>query len=173
MDENDSGGRLPGLTDALRHEAYRIEEDCLYSSKSHFNAASTWRRRHYGIGIPATVLGAAAGAAFVKEWPLLAQLFAIAAPILTGLLTFLKPSDKASEHKQVADQYLTLKNQTRVFREVELLQNETNAVQRLQELGNKRNELNQTSPDIPRSAFSAARRGIAEGESSHAVDGNA
>lgn len=52
---------------ALRHEAERVEEDATYSSKSHFNAEDTWVRRHYWLGIPATVLAAIAGATLIKS----------------------------------------------------------------------------------------------------------
>jgi hypothetical protein len=54
---------------ALRREAERIEGDATYSSKSHFNARGTWERRHYWLGIPATVLAAIAGASLFKSHP--------------------------------------------------------------------------------------------------------
>jgi len=57
------------LCESLSKEASRIEEDCIHSAKSHFNAADCWRNRHYWFGVPATMLGAAAGAAIVKDWP--------------------------------------------------------------------------------------------------------
>lgn len=49
------------MVTALRREAERIEEDATYSSKSHFNAAQVWERRHYWLGIPATAFAAIAG----------------------------------------------------------------------------------------------------------------
>jgi len=156
---------------ALRSESLRIEEDCIHSSKSHFNAADTWRRRHYWLGIPATTFAALAGAAVVKDLAGAAQLLSAAAAILTGLLTFLKPSDRASQHKQVADQYLALRNDTRVFREVDAPQLDANeASEHLRALSKRRNDLNQSSPEIPRRAFEAARKGIVEGEATHAID---
>lgn len=54
---------------ALCREAERLEEDALYSSKGHFNAEDTWVRRNYWLGVPATALGAIAGAALVKSQP--------------------------------------------------------------------------------------------------------
>ena len=109
------------LTLALSKEAERIEEDSIHSAKGHFNASDIWRCRHYWLGIPATILGALAGAAIVKDWTVLASLLSLAATILTALVTFLKPTERASEHKTVGDQYLALKNDARVFREIELL----------------------------------------------------
>lgn len=157
---------------ALRREAERLEEDATYSSKGHFNAEDTWVRRNYWLGVPATALGAIAGATLIKNQPELASAFMLLASLLTGLMTFLKPNERAAMHRAAAGQFLALRNDTRFFREVELLQ-----VDRLGEMPEKlkvlsavRNELNQKSPSIPRRAFVAARRGIEEGEATHKVD---
>jgi hypothetical protein len=157
---------------ALRREAERLEEDATYSSKGHFNAEDTWVRRNYWLGVPATALGAIAGATLIKSQPEWASAFMLLASLLTGLMTFLKPNERAAMHRAAAGQFLALRNDARFFREVELLQ-----VDRLSEMPEKlkvlsaaRNELNQNSPSIPRRAFVAARKGIEEGEASHKVD---
>lgn len=157
---------------ALTKEAERIEEDSIHSAKAHFNAGDTWKRRHYWIGIPATVFGAGAGAAIVKDCPELAALLSLAATILTALVTFLKPSERASAHKTAGDQYLALRNDTRIFREIELLELEEtcNHSEVLKSLAQRRNELNQGSPEIPRGAFEKARQCIDEGESLYRTD---
>lgn len=116
---------------ALRREAERIEEDATYSSKSHFNAENTWLRRHYKLGIPATALAAIAGAALIKSHPEWASVFTLLASLLTGLMTFLKPNERAAVHREAAGQFLALRNAARLFREVELLQ--TNRVDELPE----------------------------------------
>ena len=99
-------------------------------------------------------------------------ILSLAATILAELLTFLKPSERAAQHKTVADQYLALKNDTRIFREVDLLQVEgtSELSEMLRTLSQRRNELNQGSPEIPRTAFVNARRGIEEGEANNQVD---
>lgn len=157
---------------ALCREAERLEEDAIYSSKSHFNAENTWVLRHYWLGVPATVLGAIAGAALVKSQPELASLFTLMASLLTGLMTFLKPNDRAAMHRAAAGQFLALRNETRFFREIELLDTARldELPDKLKALSSARNELNQKSPSIPRSAFVAARKGIEEGEATHKVD---
>jgi hypothetical protein len=156
---------------ALRREAERIEEDATYSSKSHFNAEGTWERRHYWLGIPAAVLAAIAGASF-NSHPELASVFALLASLLTGLITFLKPNERATMHRAAAGQFLALRNDARLFREVELFQTErlNELPERLKALSATRNELNQKGPSIPRGAFVAARKGIEEGEATHKVD---
>ena len=160
------------LNDALAKEAKRVEEDSIHSAKGHFNAADSWRAGHYWIGVPATVLGAAAGAAAVKSFPEVAIFLSLIATILTGLLTFLKPADRASTHKTAGDQFLALRNDARFFREVELIEqgDKQPASEKLKALCQRRNELNQGSPEIPRKAFERARQGISEGETEYAAD---
>lgn len=157
---------------ALCREAERLEEDALYSSKGHFNAEDTWVRRNYWLGVPATVLGAIAGATLIKSQPEWATAFTLLASLLTGLMTFLKPNERAALHRAAAGQFLALRNEARFFREIELLQADhlNELPDRLKALSAARNELNLKSPSIPRRAFVAARRGIEEGEATHKVD---
>jgi hypothetical protein len=161
-----------GKTSALRREAERLEEDTLYSSKGHFNAEDTWVRRNYWLGVPATVLGAVAGATLIKSQPEWATAFTLLASLLTGLMTFLKPNERAALHRAAAGQFLALRNEARFFREIELLQSDRldELPERLKALSAARNELNLKSPSIPRRAFVAARKGIEEGEATHKVD---
>jgi len=157
---------------ALQKEAERIEEDALYSSKGHFNAEDIWVLRNYWLGVPSAVLGAIAGAALIKSQPEWASAFTLIASLLTGLMTFLKPNERAAIHRAAAGQFLALRNDARIFREIELLEpyRQADPPKRLKELSSVRNELNQNSPSIPRRAFVAARKGIEEGEAIHKVD---
>ncbi|WP_206955954.1 SLATT domain-containing protein [Trinickia acidisoli] len=157
---------------ALSREAKRLEEDATYSSKGHFNAEDSWMLRNYWLGVPATILAALAGATLFKSYPELASLSALAASLLTGLMTFLKPNERAAMHRAAAGQFLSLRNQARFFREIELLQTDglDELRDRLKALSTMRNELNDKSPSIPRWAFVAARKGIEEGEATHKVD---
>jgi hypothetical protein len=157
---------------ALCRETERLEEDTLYSSKGHFNAEDTWVRRNYWLGVPATILGAVAGATLIENQPELATAFTLLASLLTGLMTFLKPNERAALHRSAAGQFLALRNEARFFREIELLQSDRldELPERLKALSAARNELNLKSPSIPRRAFVAARKGIEEGEATHKVD---
>lgn len=160
------------LIAALRREAERLEEDATYSSKAHFNAEETWMRHNYWLGVPATALGAVAGATLINSQPALASICTLVASLLTGLMTFLKPNERAAMHRAVAGQFLALRNDARFFREVEILQADrlSEMPKKLKALSAARNELNQKSPSIPRRAFVAARKGIKEGEATHKVD---
>lgn len=167
-----NGEHTTAMIAAMRREAERVEEDATYSSKSHFNAEATWIHRHYWLGIPSTILAAVAGATLIKSQPELASIFALAASLLTGLMTFLKPNERAAMHRDAAGKFHALRNDARFFREVELLHLEkmSELPERLKALSAARNELNQKSPSIPRGAFIAARKGIEEGEATHKVD---
>lgn len=124
------------------------------------------------MGVPATALGAIAGATLVKSQPEWASAFTLLASLLTGLMTFLKPNERAAMHRAAAGQFLALRNEARFFREIELLETDRldELPERLKALSSARNELNQKSPSIPRRAFVAARKGIKEGEATHKVD---
>lgn len=160
----------------IEKEASRIEEDAVYSSKSHFNAGTCWTRRHFILGVIATLASATAGITGLlddlTDWKSYISSFsALLAAMLTALLTFVKPDEYAINHKNVGGFFLELKNQIRIFRNIELpTLDEQTSTERLKEFDTRRNELNQTSPIIPEYAFHKARNGIESGESIHIID---
>jgi len=156
----------------IQAELQRIEEDCIHSGKAHFNAGARWARYHYFLGLPSVVLSALAGAAFFKDHGDIAGLMSAAVAILTSLMTFLKPLERAAAHKGSGDQYLTLRNDARVFREIKLAYacDDQSALTGLDEFTKRRNELNQASAPFSRSDFETAHAGIDQGEAAHRVD---
>ncbi len=157
---------------SVSHELQRVEEDCVHSGKAQFNAGDRWRGYHYWLGLPSVVMSAFAGAAFLKSEPALAAALSGAAAVLTALMTFLKPAERASAHKASGDQYLALRNDARVFRQVRLMHvcDDQAAVDGLDELTKRRNELNVSSLPVSRADFEKARTGIAQGEATHQLD---
>jgi hypothetical protein len=157
---------------AIRTELERIEEDCIHSGKSHFNAHERWSRFHYWLGIPSVILSSIAGLAFFKDYPDIGGAIASVVAVLTALSTFLKPYERAASHKSSGDQYLSLRNDARVFRQIRLENacDDQTAINSLDEFTKRRNELNQASPQFSTSDFNRARDGIDAGESTHAVD---
>tara|TARA_R110001599_G_scaffold263015_1_gene463605 strand:- start:1102 stop:1605 length:504 start_codon:yes stop_codon:yes gene_type:complete len=153
-------------------EAKRIEEDSEHSAKGHFNASNRWAGYHLRIGLPAAVLAAVAGATAFANYPEVAGSVAILSTALTTVLTFLKPSEHAENHRAVAGQYLALRNRTRIFRDLELVDDIQIAAARtrLEELAETRDELNQTSPGIPRKDYETAKADIDSGRSQYLVD---
>lgn len=162
----------PDIIERISDELLRMEEDCNHSAKAHFNASDRWALWNYCFGIPSVVLSTAAGATFFKDYPVLAGSMALGVAVLTSLMTFLKPGEKAGGHKSSGDQYLALKNNARVFREIELrsgIEAEA-ALNAMKSLTTRRDELNQASPPFSRSDFEKAKKGIDAGESLHAID---
>jgi hypothetical protein len=162
----------PDLLEKIKTEILRMEEDCIHSGKAHFNASVRWTRWNYLFGIPSVVLSALAGTAFFKDYGIIAGIMAAVVTLLTALMTFLKPAERASDHKNSGDQYLSLRNDARVFREIAVTQveDDSGAVAGMTGLTTRRNELNQASPQFADKDFQKARTGINEGESLHAVD---
>lgn len=160
-----------GPTEGLQRESLRLDEDCKYSSRGHFEAERFWSCANYWIGVPAALVAAVASVSAFKEETLLAGALAVVAGALAGLATFLNPSSKAAEHHAVGTQYLTLRNESRFLRETRLNPNDVVAFrEKLASLVKRRNELNESSPPIPRHAFKAARKRIEEGEAKYEVD---
>ena len=162
----------PPLVEKVTAELLRMEEDCTHSGKAHFNAASRWTRWNYIFGLPSVALSAAAGAAFFKDYAVAAGIMSSGVTVLTALMTFLKPSEKSAEHKSSGDQYLALRNDARVFREVELSQvaDDAAAIAGMNGFTTRRNELNQASRQFSNGDFKKAKKGIDRGEALHAVD---
>ena len=91
------------------------------------------------------------------------------------MLTFLKPSERAEMHKSVGGQFHSLRNQTRIFREIELTDglDAATAKKRLFDLARLRDELNMASPGIRACDYEKAKRDIDSGRSRYQVDGAA
>ncbi|MGN8225536.1 SLATT domain-containing protein [Gracilimonas sp. BCB1] len=153
-------------------EAHRIEEDVDHSARSHFNAGNRWKRYHYTIGLPSALAVALSGGAYIGEETVLAIILAAVSTALTTTLTFLKPSEKSELHKSAGNQYLKLRNQTRIFREIDLGKSfdEGFAKDRIKELAEIRDDLNQNSPSISRKDYELAKKDIDEGRSTHRID---
>ena len=160
------------MIESLRVEAQRIEEDSIYSAKRHFNACEIWTKGHYVLGIPAALLAALVTTALIKNHTEWAQLLALTSALFAGLLTFLKPNDRASQHRAVGNQYLALRNDSRMFREIDLIEpvEDSKKGERLRRIAQRRTDLNASAPTTGNWAFQKARRGIEEGQASYIAD---
>jgi hypothetical protein len=160
------------LEENVRKELLRIEEDSEHSAKSHFNAAARWDGYHFRIGLASTIIIAISGAISLSNYPLIGGTLAIISSSLAATLTFLNPAEKGKTHKTSGDQYLSLRNQARMFREIVMKSNLCADVleKRIFELTGQRDQLNQTSPNIPRKDYELAKADISKGNSKYAVD---
>src|SRR5579862_5763905 len=103
-------------------EAKRIEESLLYSSKGHFAAAAFWTHFHMVVGLPLVVLSAVAGTAAIKNldkqnvWVVAIP---VAVAVLSAMITFLNPSERAATHLKGGNDYDSLMNRARIFWAIE------------------------------------------------------
>ena len=163
------------LKSLIIQEADKIEEDCTFSAKGHMNAAAIWRKVNYSLGISATILMASAGSAasnFVIS-PEYAPMLAFLAAIITAVLTFIKPEEKADLHSKSGSNFNALKNDIRIFKDIDTAQTEVADVlaERLKGFSNKRNKLNNESLSISYLAYRLAKRGVEKGEADYRADG--
>jgi len=158
--------------DQIKAEASRIEEDALYSAKGHWEAAKPWEHRHLWLGIPTTICAAAAGVSAFSNHPGYSGAFSVIVAVGSALITFVNPSERHRRHSEAGNSYKALNNQARIFRTIDCtLEADLPALAaKLKELAQRRDDLNQGSPIIPREAFEAARRGIEAGEAKHEID---
>ncbi len=160
------------LSQKLSEESLRIQEDTIYSAKSHFNAADRWSKYHMLIGMPSAVIAAIAGGSAFNEMPLVAGSLAMISTALITVLTFLKPSERSEAHRVVGGQYLKLRNQARMFNEITLIEcsDVDAAKEQLLGLANTRDELNQTSPAFTQKDYERAKSEIDQGRTIYQID---
>jgi hypothetical protein len=154
-------------------ECYRIEEDALYSSKSHYNASSCWERRNLYIGIPTTILAALAGVSALQDYVWVTVAISILVAVLSALNTFLNPSEKNNQHRVSASAYNALKNNVRLFREIDLLKENfptEEMAEQLKVYSDVRNQLNSSSPNIPAWAYKKTQEDINNNYASYRID---
>lgn len=164
--------------DALREEAKRLFVDSTYSGRGHQVAGARWLEIHNWLGVPAstatTILAGSAALSALLEWNTWVTAgLALIATIASAVSTFLRPKDKADEHTQKGNGFIAIRNQARLFKELDLRSGKSpdQRGDRLKRLRAEYDKLNQTPPlQIPRWAYEKARANIAAGESSYTND---
>ena len=147
----------------ILEEAQRVEHDVVYSAKGHYEAATGWNRFHLMVGIPTVVCSAVAGASALAQFPnhtLFAGGLALLVAALTAVSTFLNANRQAAAHQQVGTHYNALRNAIRLFCNVEVpdASDEQALIQQVKTFAKQRDELNVSSPPIPRWAYRQAKR---------------
>ena len=160
------------LKEELRKEAGRIQEDTLYTAKSHFIYSEFWGKMHLYIGLPTAIIAAIAGVSALKDMSTLAGVLAILVAALSALSTFLNTKNRQIEHSICGNRYLELRNCSRIFAEIEILSDKdiNELKDALIELAQRRDSLNIASPQPPKWAYKQACAGIANGEADYSVD---
>ena len=84
---------------AIRDELTQMQDDLLYTEKTHFASAEHFRRIHRILGVITTVLSTAAAATIVADLgEALAGILALLAAIMSAVLTFMSPEKSAEQH---------------------------------------------------------------------------
>lgn len=153
-------------------ECLRIEEDAEQSAKRHFNAASRWSSYNNWLGIPSITIAAITSAVSFASLPVLGGILAAITGSLTAILTFLKPSERSTAHTTSGNQYLRLRNETRLFREIEMLQTQDrqNLSDKLKAYTLRREELNDGAPITNDDDYIKSNQGIINGQSEYKAD---
>jgi hypothetical protein len=134
---------VPADGRSVADELKAIEANALDWSERCQRESTLFSRLHYGIGIPAIVLSAVAGAVAVsKSAPLVAGICALAVTTLTGLQSFVHADRRRVSDRLLATDFRQLADDARVAREIDLVS--MNADQqrgRLDDLRTRRNEI--------------------------------
>lgn len=159
------------ILDNIKKECLRIEEDAIHSAKGHYNASNSFKNVHYWIGVPTVIFSAWAGVDVFSNNANYAGYLALLVTTLAVLQTFINADDKAVKHKNSGNEFNSLKNQTRLMREVEINKlTEIEAVEKIKLLSSKRDELNKISLQIPNRSFKKAKKGIDDGQANYSAD---
>ena len=155
------------IKEEIIKEAQRIEECCVYSSKSHYNTSKEWNICNLCLNIPIAVV--AAITVFVPEK--YTTIPAIITAILAAVQACIHPTDCTKIHKMAADKYLALKNQVRRFKNIELLiLDEEKATKEINRYGDILDDYNTVNPQPSQSGYEKAQKGIKNGEADFEVD---
>lgn len=156
----------------LYKEAERIKENADHSKRRHYNAADFWSRRHYWLGIPATVCATIAGISAIGENNIVVIFASITAAILTSLMTFLNTEKRCEQHRIYGGKYDALMTSARQFQEIEFIGEEdpTKMKSRLAEITAIQTQLNGEAPSTPRCCYNQAKEDIDKGASEFRAD---
>lgn len=161
--------------EAIIKEAYRIEEDVLYSEKSNFVLGNYWGYCNYILGIIIIILSITAGGfAFSNLSGGLNILIGIVTIVITAvsiIQIFLNPCEKSRISHNVGIRYNKLRREIRIFynTEVYILSTEE-SLQRLTKFTNDKTQLDSESPNIPGFIYNKAKKTIEREEHSYSVD---
>lgn len=145
-------------------ELTRMEVDCTYTSKNHFNSASIWGKLHYFIGLPLVIISAISITNCIK-W------LSITAFILASIQTFISPDKNVNSHRIAGNSYLSLKNLIRGYKEYGIFNHDDKtAMEEIDKFKIKLNQLNESSQMPICFAFGITKKGIDCGETEYEID---
>lgn len=157
--------------DPIAAEASRIHEDAEYTGQANFIASVWLSRVNLLLGIPTTLIAAAAGAFALSNHTSVAGALAVAAALTAALQTFVGATERAQRRQRSGTAYTQLRNEARIFLRVDLPHlTPEEAREGLRVLAGRRDELNQENVPVPEWLFKRAQKKIGRGDLEHAVD---
>lgn len=133
-------------------------------AKGYSHTAITWGKVNLSIGIPNTIIAAIAGASALSNFSysnIIAGSLSIIASVLSGLLTFLNPSDRAKSHMQAFTEFQRLCQQINLLK-MDISNEPSEGIskelrQKMEDLFEKLHNLRSASPMIPGWAYKIAK----------------
>jgi hypothetical protein len=158
---------------AIADELHRIEESCMYSAQIQFEQTKQWRAVNLGLGVPASVLAAVAGATALAATTgrIAAGIIALAAAGFGAVLTTVNAAHRMNTASSAANAYLEIQTAARQAREIDLpMWDLDEARAALGELTARRDEQNKTAEPPSRRSYKRAQKNIEDGGQSYAID---
>lgn len=157
------------LAGALRAELTHLTSDLIHTGKAHLAAAQKHLRLHRALGLVATIAGALAAAAVVAETnQTAAALLALLASLSSGVVTFVKPQEKAQQHLDAGRDLGALRVQVRQTHDLDLLAGHPEALAAAREAAGRyaaqKAAVDRTAPAITDAAYRAGKSKIDAGE---------
>lgn len=157
------------MIDRIKDEAKHLVALCLLAAERHYAAETPWYHVNYYLGIPSMIVAAIAGATALStfaghEW--VTAGIALLAAALSALLTFLDPYKRASVHHTTARGYEAIYHAAGRFLRLNLTKDnlEPDVIEKtLAAFTTKFDELLQSSPALPESAYKTAEQNLRNG----------
>lgn len=157
------------------NELERLEEDLLYTEKAHFAAAEGLQRAHWILGALATVAAAATSVSVIADgatW--LSGSLALLGAVLSALLTFVKPDERAAQHLAAARILNDVRVQARQHRQLDMHSSTSEQPEVWREFVETirvgKRDADASAPALGQRGFEKARKKIEGGDFAHAVD---
>ncbi|MDQ3691239.1 MAG: SLATT domain-containing protein [Chloroflexota bacterium] len=162
----------------LWREANRVFVDAEYTGRQHMLAGQRWRTKATRIGLPVTIITAAAsagaGLSALLGWGTAPTVILGFIGALAGAVqAFFKPDDQAEAHSVKGNAIIALRNDARRFMNIDLQSSiSTDAlVDRARLLGTRYDALRAQEPlQLPPDAYAIVKAAIARGDYDHEND---
>jgi hypothetical protein len=108
---------------AISAELATMEEDLFVTEKAHFIASEELKHAHFWIGLLGTISASASAAMIAaKSAPIWPGILSMIAALASGILTFIKPEEKAAKHLAAGRSLAAIRTLARQHREIDLIE---------------------------------------------------